>query len=95
MVKKKNKRLIHLRQVEGWTQKELGEKVGLSQSMIAHIEAGTKEPSRKYRLQLAKLFSVSVEWLFYEEVEDLVSVRSKEGGSQDALSRETTISNCS
>lgn len=63
--------------------------------MIAHIEAGTKEPSRKFRLQLAKLFAVSVEWLFYEQVEDFITVGSKEGGSRDALSREATISDCS
>ncbi len=95
MEARKNVRLIQLRQKEGWTQKSLGDKVGLSQSMIAHIESGSKEPSRKYRIKIAKLFDVSVEWLFYEQVEDLIFVGSKEGGSRDALSREATISDCS
>lgn len=66
----KNYRFVGMRQELGFTQESLGEQVELSQSMIAHIEAGTKEPRKKYKMRLAKLFGVSVEWLFYEQVED-------------------------
>lgn len=65
---KRNLRFMEKRQRSGLTQLELGKSVGLSQSMIAHIEAGTKEPSRQYKLRLAAIFNVSVEWLFYEQL---------------------------
>ncbi|MCM3761836.1 helix-turn-helix transcriptional regulator [Alkalihalobacillus oceani] len=66
----RNLRFINLRLKHKFTQQELGQRVGLSQSMIAHIEAGTKETSRLYKLRLAKEFDVSVEWLFYEQFQE-------------------------
>jgi putative transcriptional regulator len=72
----KNKRLIELREKLGLTQEELGQKVGLTQSMIAHIEAGRREPRSKYKIRLAKFFNVSVEWLFYEQYNDHQSLKS-------------------
>lgn len=65
---KRNFRLMEMRQKSGLTQLQLGRNVGLSQSMIAHIEAGTKEPSSLYKIRIASIFSVSVEWLFYEQL---------------------------
>ncbi|WP_240373966.1 helix-turn-helix transcriptional regulator [Bacillus piscicola] len=61
----RNLRLIDLRNKHELTQTELGRLVGLSQSMIAHIEGGTKEPRSKYKVKLAEYFGVTVEWLFY------------------------------
>ena len=89
----KNERLIQLRQAAGWTQQQLAEKVGLSQSMIAFIEAGKKDPSRKYRMLLARIFGVSVEWLFYERICDFEQVDNEheKGGRGDVLSRDERI----
>lgn len=67
---KRNYRFIQKRKELGLTQEALAERVGLSQSMIAHIEAGNKDPRKKYKMALARLMGVSVEWLFYEQVED-------------------------
>jgi putative transcriptional regulator len=61
-----NTRIATLRKQKGLTQAQLGEIVGLTQSMIAYIEAGVKEPSREYKIKIAKYFNVSVEYLFYE-----------------------------
>lgn len=69
----KNERLIELRKTAGLTQEDLAKEIGLTQSMIAHIEAGRKEPSKKYKIRLAKFFNVSVEWLFYEQINDIKS----------------------
>lgn len=64
--KMENNRLALLRREKGLTQAQLGEAVGLTQSMIAYIEAGQKDPSRDYKIKLAKYFNVTVEYLFYE-----------------------------
>ena len=69
----KNIRLIELRNNAGLTQYELAKETGLSQSMIAHVEAGRKDPSTKYKIALAKYLEVTVEWLFYEQFYDLMS----------------------
>lgn len=67
----KNKRLMRLRKNNKLTQCELAKTVGLSQSMISCIEAGKKDPGKKYKICIAKLFNVSVDWLFYELYDDL------------------------
>lgn len=67
----KNERLAKLRENKGLTQQQLGKAVGLSQSMIAYIEAGRKDPGKIYKIRLAKFFGVSVDWLFYELYDDL------------------------
>lgn len=66
MENKQNNRLVELRKSKGLTQTQLAEAVGLSQSMIAYIESGSKEPSRDFKINLARYFSVTVEYLFYE-----------------------------
>lgn len=71
----KNQRLIELRKTTGLTQEDLAKEIGLTQSMIAHIEAGRKEPSKKYKIRLAKFFNVSVDWLFYEQIDDYKSFK--------------------
>ena len=67
---KRNYRFIQKRKELGLTQEALTERVGLSQSMIAHIEPGNKAPRKKYTMALARLMGVPVEWLFYEQLED-------------------------
>lgn len=71
----KNQRLIELREKAGLTQKQLAEAVAISQSMIARIENGDREPRKLIKIQLAKFFNVTVEWLFYEQIEYLQSYK--------------------
>lgn len=66
----KNIRLINLRKKHDLTQKELASIVKTSQSNIARIEAGERDPRKKLKMRIARLFDVSVDWLFYEEVDD-------------------------
>jgi DNA-binding XRE family transcriptional regulator len=65
----KNQRLIELREKAGLTQEQLAKVIGISQSMIARIENGDREPRKMTKIQLAKFFGVTVEWLFYEQVD--------------------------
>ena len=64
----RNDRLISLRTQANMTQAELAKAVGLSQGMIASIEAGRREPSLQYGVLIAKHFKVSVEWLFFNHL---------------------------
>jgi len=79
----KNMRLIQLREAANLTQEQLAEAIGVSQSMIARVEAGTREPKRAIKIALAKHLNASVEWLFYEQINDhesLTSLNQPTGG---------------
>lgn len=57
------------REKSGLTQKELGEKVGVSRQAINAIENGKFDPSIRLAYYLAKFFDVAIEQLFiFEEV---------------------------
>ena len=71
----KNVRLINLRKKHDLTQEELANIVNTSQSNIARIEAGERDPRKKLKMRIARLFDVSVDWLFYEEVDDQWSLK--------------------
>jgi putative transcriptional regulator len=62
----RNQRLIDLRKTSLLSQEQVAEAIGVTQSMIAHCEAGTKDPGKVNKIKLAKFFGVSVEFLFYE-----------------------------
>lgn len=53
-----------LREERGLTQRELGEKVGVSRQAINAIETGKFDPSIWLAYDLAQFFGVSIEWLF-------------------------------
>jgi DNA-binding XRE family transcriptional regulator len=66
----KNQRLIDLREEAGLTQEQLAEMIEVSQSMIARIESGDREPRKQIKIKLASFFKVKVDWLFYEQFDD-------------------------
>lgn len=57
-------RVKELREKSGLTQKELGEKVGVSRQAINAIETGKFDPSIWLAYDLAKYFDLSIEYLF-------------------------------
>lgn len=71
----RNERLVTLRDSRNLTQEELGERVDLTQSMIARIESGKRDPRKEHKIKLAKFFGVTVEWLFYEQINDQKSLK--------------------
>ena len=59
-----------MREARNLTQKELGEKVGVSRQAINAVETGKFDPSIWLANDLAKYFSVSIEILFIFREED-------------------------
>lgn len=59
-----------MRESLGLTQKELGERVGVSRQAINAIETGKYDPSVWLAYDLAKFFGVTIEALFLFNEED-------------------------
>ncbi|MCT3465878.1 XRE family transcriptional regulator [Lactobacillus delbrueckii subsp. bulgaricus] len=57
--------LTELRKAHNLSQKELAEKLGLSQPMIAMMEAGERRGSDATKLKVAKFFGKTVDELFF------------------------------
>ena len=57
-------RVKELREKAGLTQKELGERVGVSRQAIIAVETGRFDPSLWLAHDLAKFFGISMEELF-------------------------------
>ena len=51
------------RKKKGLTQEELAERIGVSQSMINHIEKARKKPSFENAIAIAREFNTTVESL--------------------------------
>lgn len=62
-------RLIQLRRERDWTQQELADQVGLHVNQVKRYEAGSAQPSLEGLKKLAKTFSVSTDWLLFEDAE--------------------------
>ena len=56
-------RLKKLRKTNKLTQKKLGEKFGLSDSIITMYETGQREPSSETLMKIADYFKVSMDYL--------------------------------
>ena len=51
-----------------WSQQELADLLGVSQGAINKYELGTRKPSDKNKVKIAKLFNMSVEDIFLQKV---------------------------
>jgi putative transcriptional regulator len=54
----------HLRQQRGWTQQELGERLGISRQAVIAIENERFDPSLPLAMRLARLFKQPIEKIF-------------------------------
>lgn len=57
----------HLRCARGWSQAELGERLGVSRQTVIAIERERYDPSLPLALRIAKLFDTRVEEVFHAE----------------------------
>jgi putative transcriptional regulator len=57
-------RLRVLRAERGWSQAELGGRLGVSRQAVNAIETGKHDPSLPLAFRLARLFSLSIEEIF-------------------------------
>ena len=63
-------KLKSLRTLHGFTQKELGKKLGVSDATTTYYEKGEREPKRATLFKLADIFGVSINY-FFEGMENI------------------------
>ncbi len=63
-----DRNIRHLRRNMGWSQEELGARIGLNRGNIASYENGTAEPKIYNLLKLADLFGVSMVDIAYKDL---------------------------
>jgi transcriptional regulator with XRE-family HTH domain len=56
-------RFRSLREKTGLSQKDFAQTIGLSHTVIAEIERGAREPSRKVMVALSEKYNISLDWL--------------------------------
>ena len=59
-----NNRLRVLRAERGWSQAELGGRLGVSRQAVNAIETGKYDPSLPLAFKLAQLFAMPIEQIF-------------------------------
>lgn len=59
-----NNRLRVLRAERGWSQAELGGRIGVSRQAVNAIETGKYDPSLPLAFKLARLFEMKIEEIF-------------------------------
>lgn len=59
-------RIRALRRERGWTQVELAQRLGITQSIVSAIEIGGRRPGLPLAIAIAAALGVSVEDLFAE-----------------------------
>jgi putative transcriptional regulator len=60
-------RLRVLRAERGWSQAELGGRIGVSRQAVNAIETGKHDPSLPLAFRLSRLFGLSIEEIFEDE----------------------------
>ncbi|SEG56334.1 DNA-binding transcriptional regulator, XRE-family HTH domain [Bacillus sp. ok061] len=56
-------RIKELRKEKKWSQRELGEKVDVSESFVSKVESGKKQPSREVTTKFSEVFNVTTDYL--------------------------------
>ena len=59
-----NNKMRDLRESKGWSQQELGDRLGVSRQTIIAIEKGKYDPSLPLAFSIARLFSRRIEDVF-------------------------------
>lgn len=69
-------RFREIRAKTGLSQKDFASAINLSHTVIAEIERGNREPSRKVMVAVAKKYGISLDWL-------LLGIGSMEGAQPE------------
>lgn len=64
-------RLRELRAVEGWSQAELADRLGVSRQTVNALEKGRYDPSLPLAFKLARVFATPIEDLFQPSEEEI------------------------
>jgi putative transcriptional regulator len=60
-------RVRELRAAQGWSQTELGERLGVSRQTVNAIENGRYDPSLPLAFAIARTFELAIEQIFSDE----------------------------
>ncbi len=80
-------RFRELRAKTGLSQKDFATSIDLSHTVIAEIERGGREPSRKVMVAVARKYGVSLDWLLLG-VGSIEGAQPKEDPEVEALKKE-------
>lgn len=59
-----NNQIKKLRTDRGWSQSDLGERLGVSRQSVIAIETGKYDPSLPLAFKIARLFDLAIEEVF-------------------------------
>lgn len=59
-------RLTEEREAKGLTQKEVADRIGITQASLSMIERGERVGSDKTKIKLSKLYGKTIDYLFFE-----------------------------
>lgn len=68
-------RIKRLRQEKGWSQVQLAKKLNVHQKQISGYERAVHVPSTEILIRIAELFNVSLDYLAFDNREDVRQVR--------------------
>lgn len=88
---KPGERIKKFRDVKGLSQVEFSEALGISQSYLAQIELGVRQPSREFLKKLNKVFNVPSDYILYSGTAaqwDKIEAKLKSKGLTDDEIRE-------
>lgn len=69
-------RIRELREQKGWSQQELGSRLGVSRQTIISIEKGKYDPSLPLAFTIARVFGSSIERIFEPAAADEAAARA-------------------
>lgn len=64
-----SEKIIYLRKRGGWSQEELGDKLGISRQSVSKWESGMSTPDIDKIIKLSELFGVSTDYLLKEDAD--------------------------
>ena len=77
-------KIAFLRKKNGWSQEELGEKLGISRQSVSKWESGASIPDLDKIIKMSGLFCVSTDYLIKDEVEKITFPEDEgESGPED------------
>lgn len=79
-------KLIELRKKYGWTQEELAEKMAVSRQSVAKWESAQSIPELSKIIKLSDLFSVTIDYLLKDEIEE-AEYAGSDAGDEKACRR--------
>ena len=73
-----NEKLVRMRNERGWSQTELGERVGVHIAHLSRLENGKSQPSVDMLWKIAKAFGVSMDYFMDEHADEAVPISIKD-----------------